>query len=186
MTNVTEGWTLEMRDAGNVHLGKTFSIPAEEPAVPARIVVKNGETVVGDTLNVKVGGSVTLTAQVLDENGAVIDDVPVNWVSDQENRGIFNVDKNGTVTAEGDEGGTAKLTVSCEGITREITVEIVGKDDVGITIQGLPEKVSYGDVFTLTAEAANASAGGTWTWKRLRPPGPRPPTASHSGRRMSS
>lgn len=164
MTSVTEGWTLEMRDAGNVHLWKTFSIPAEEPAVPRSIVVKNGETVVGDTLNVKVGGSVTLTAQVLDENGAVIDDVPVNWVSDQENRGIFNVDKNGTVTAEGDEGETAKLTVSCEGITREITVKIVGKDDAGITIQGLPEKVSYGDVFTLTAEAANASAGGTWTW----------------------
>lgn len=163
MTSATKGWKLEIVGS-NVHLWKTFSIPAEEPAVPRSIVVKNGETVVGDTLKVKKGGSVTLTAQVLDENGAVIDDVPVNWVSDQENRGIFNVDKNGTVTAEGDEGETAKLTVSCEGITREITVEIVGKDDAGITIQGLPEKVSYGDVFTLTAEAANASAGGTWTW----------------------
>lgn len=141
----------------------TVTAPAE-PSKPTTIAVKNGETPVEGTLNIKVGGSVTLTAQVLDQYGVPMTGETVTWASSDDTK--FTV-ADGVVAAKGAENSSAKLTVSCGDITEEITVKIVDKTPVTVTLSETAKVVSYGDIFTLTAslpDGFKAGANPKWEW----------------------
>ncbi len=73
-------------------------------------------------------------------------------------------------TAGQEAGAVATIAVAVTGAKNyndyEITVIVTAmdKEDAAVTLSGMPEKLTYGDTFTLTAKAENAGENGVWTW----------------------
>ena len=132
-----------------------------EASKPTTIVVKHGETVVGDTLQAKLNQYVALSTEVLDQYGVVMNDQTVTLTSGDES--VFTI-YNGGVAAKGDADTSAALTVTCGDVTRTITVKIVGKTPTTLTLSGVVERLPYGATFKLEARPADRGENGTWEW----------------------
>ena len=90
----------------------------------------------------------------------------------------YNIIRNVTFTddtvkfdvAKADAGKTATITVTYSSdnyndFTGTITVKTVTKERATVSIEGMPESLTYGQTFTLTAtQTGDTAAGGTWFW----------------------
>lgn len=171
VTKEAQGGTVTVKAAcGGKEGTATVAIKRATPKVTTILVKKNGEEVKG-TLQLKTGSTTKLAAVVLDQYGELITTpgVSVTWNTSNSDVFTYKDDSEGIIVQAGGPnqvGKTADLTVTCDGVTVTISVEIIGKTPVTITISGVTDgakTVSYGDTFTLTASVTGAT-GGTWNW----------------------
>jgi len=88
--------------------------PPPPPPVPTTVTVTSGSTTI-----TAIGGTVQLTAQVLDQNGAVMS-TPVTWSSSAT--GVATVSSGGLVTAAGP--GTATITGTAGSASGNVTITV--------------------------------------------------------------
>lgn len=99
-------------------------------AIPASIRVGT------DTLELKLGDSVTISADVLDASGNKIDGAKILWESTDHN--IAKVE-NGTVIAL--RGGTTQITLRCENVVKTVQVTVTAppvKEDLSYLYALIP------------------------------------------------
>lgn len=111
------------------------------------------------TAELKVGGTVSLTATVLPENAT---DKTVTWTS--SNDGVATVDANGNVTAVA--LGEATITATCGAVSAGCTVTVVPTPVESVTLSNTSLNLTEGETATLTATIAPENATDksiTWT-----------------------
>jgi len=128
------------------------------PKPVSAVIVSPGQA------SVIVGQSVTLSAQVTDEQGNVLSGRPLTFSSGTP--GVASVSSTGVVT--GVAAGTATITVTSEGKSGTATITVVPIPVARVNVSPAQPNVTVGQTVQLNAaaEAANGQAlpGRTATW----------------------
>ena len=107
------------------------------------------------TSTVVVGGTVQLSASVLDASGAALTGRLVGWSSSDE--AVAAVSSTGLVTTL--KTGTVTITASSEGKSGTATVTVTSAPVASVTVTPSTANITVGQTTTLTAQTLDASGG---------------------------
>lgn len=154
----------------NLNNGDSTEIVFELDATGNTVIVKNGEEIVEDSLEMNVGETVELTAETLKNSYEAAD-----WTGDSI--GVVTVD-NGKITAL--NPGSANLTVSVGTLKKVIKINVLGTDKIyksavvstsgseGYNSSWAPENAF--DANPATAYSSKDNAGGKYLEAELEAP----------------
>jgi len=138
ITGISAGVVVINASSGNI--SNTSDILVEEPVFTSIKL---------DPLNITVNNTLELNATALDQFGFVIDDVIINYTSDNEV--VANVTANGVVTA-GDVG-TANINASSGDVSTIILVTVFAPNLTRITLVSDATSIIVGNTLNLNARA---------------------------------
>lgn len=153
VTALAEGTATITAESSN---GKTAKCTV---TVAAKIIEAESITLSNETAELKVGGTLALTAVVAPENTS---DKTVTWTSSDE--AVATVDANGKVTAKAI--GEATITATCGSVKAECAVKVVATPVESIELNLTELTLTEGDKSTLKVTYTPGSATDktvTWT-----------------------
>ena len=143
------------------------------------VEIYNGEAkVTTDSIVIPSGSTpntAAYTAKVYDQYDVLMSEfADLNWSLSSTPTGVTMTDGTVTVASSASVTGSTPLTLTATAGTgtsapmATVDISIVNKQTATVSITGLPDTVTYGTEFTLTASAkdsgGNTLTGGTWTW----------------------
>ena len=123
---------------------------------------QSGTLTAADFFTGTIPADAKITGLVAPASAAMMESVSVDTATDK-----LNYTSKTSIAAASNEDYTVTITTkNYNDIHATLTFQPTDKDDADVSITGVPTaSVTYGDSFTLKAEAANVGTGtGTWTW----------------------